>query len=37
MLQLADLDLNSPIKHAGLQPVRPLVRLGKLNKTLING
>jgi len=28
------LDLNPPIKHAGLVPVRPPVRLGKLiNKT----
>ena len=36
-LQLVDLDLNPPNKHAGLVPVRLPVRLGKLNKTLING
>ena len=28
------LDLNPPIKHAGLVQVRPPVRLGKLIKTL---
>ena len=33
LLQLVDLDLNPPNKQAGLVPVR----LGKLNKTLING
>ena len=33
LLQLVDLDLNPPKKHAGLVPVR----LGKFNKTLING
>ena len=30
LLQLVDLDLNPPVKHAGLVPVR----LGKLNKTV---
>ena len=35
LLQLVDLDLNPPNKHAGLVPVRLPVRLGKLiNKTL---
>ena len=33
LLQLVDLDLSPPKKHAGLVPVR----LGKFNKTLING
>ena len=33
LLQLVDLDLNPPNKQAGLVPVR----LGKLNKTVING
>ena len=34
LLQLVDLDLNPLNKHAALEPVlRPLVRLGKLNKT----
>ena len=37
LLQLVDLDLNPPNKHAGLVPVRPPVRLGKFDKTLING
>ena len=37
LLQLVDLDLNPPNKHAGLVPVRLPVRLGKFNKTLING
>ena len=37
LLKLVDLDLNPLIKHAGLVPVRPPVRLGKRNKTLING
>ena len=32
LLQLVDLDLNPPNKHAGLVPVRP----GKFNKTVIN-
>ena len=32
-----DLDLNPSIKHVGLVPVRPPIRLGNLNKTLING
>ena len=40
LLHLVDLDLNPPCKHADLVSVRlpiPLpVRLGKLNKTLIN-
>ena len=30
-------ELNPPNKHTGLVPVRLPVRLGKLNKTLING
>ena len=35
LLQLVDLDLNPPNKHAGLVPVRLPVRVGKLiNKTL---
>ena len=35
LLQLVDLDLSPPKKHAGLVPVRLPVRLGKLiNKTL---
>ena len=34
VLQMVALDLNPPIKHAGLAPVRSPVRLGKLiNKT----
>ena len=37
LLQLVDLDLSPPKKHAGLVPVRLPVRLGKFNKTLING
>ena len=32
LLQLVDLELNPPNKHAGLVPVR----LGKFNKTLTN-
>ena len=35
MLQMVALDLNHPVKHAGLVPVRLPVILGKLiNKTL---
>ena len=35
MLQMVALDLNQPVKHAGLVPVRLPVILGKLiNKTL---
>ena len=37
LLQVVDLDLNTPRKQAGLVPVRLPVRLGRLNKTLING
>ena len=37
LLHLVDLDLNPLFKHAGLVSVRLPVRLGKLNKTLING
>ena len=37
LVQLADLDLNPPIEHAGLVSVRLPVRLGKLNKALVNG
>ena len=41
LLRLVDLDLDPTFKHAGLVSVRLSVRLpvrlGKLNKTLING
>ena len=37
LLRLVDLDLDPTFKHAGLVSVRLPVRLGKLNKTLING
>ena len=37
LLQLVDLDLSPPKKHARLVPARLPVRLGKFNKTLING
>ena len=33
LLQLVDLKLNPPNKHASIVPVR----LGKLNKTMMNG
>ena len=37
LLQLVDLDLSPSKKQAGLVQVRLPVRLGKFNKTLING